>query len=547
MKAIDVYSEVSVSDRLLLEDELRIRRQIENVLLEITSVEIHVNNYIEIIESAMLKLGEAFDVSRIYIFQNDTTGQYISNTHEWCADGVPPQKEFLQKIKISTIQWFMEKLNNDGILNIADVAAINDTFTREMLQQQEIRSLLVLPLMKYPTMIGFIGFDECRQKRHWDERTIQFLRFISWTLGQVIIRVNEENMLWQTEQKLKNIVNNIPQAIFSIGRDGRLEYISDAVHRISGYDLQVGDDPMQLWGNMVLSIDRHIIDEGFKRLRRGQIESSEYRIRTKKNHMKWIRHVLIPVRDENNTIIRYDGLLEDITKIKDIDRMKNEFISNISHELRTPLTSIIGFVETLRTAKDISEQNTQMFLEIIAEQSHRLKELIERLLQLNRINRNALALDRKEVRLDMLASTVINELQPICDSEGHTVIAHLSPVTVSADPYMITEVIENLMTNAIKFTPREGRITITVTETDTAGCIIVQDTGQGISPKHLPHIFERFYRAHVAHDEIQGTGLGLYITKSYVDLHDGTIETSSTIGVGTTIKVLLKKRKEKAA
>ena len=227
-------------------------------------------------------------------------------------------------------------------------------------------------------------------------------------------------------------------------------------------------------------------------------------------------------------------------RLKELDRMKSEFLSTAAHELRTPLTSILGFSEILLKRK-LDEERKNRFLKIINEESMGLSALINDLLDLSRIESGrgfkitkALT-DIKEVILENV--DIFQE-----QTDKHTFKVNLPDdlVKIEADKDKIGQVMENLLSNALKFSPEGGEVNITLNKADKLVKISVVDTGIGISKKDLPHIFEKFYRAeNVSIQAIGGTGLGLGIAKYIVESHGGKIWAESEVGKGSSFSFTL--------
>jgi len=229
-------------------------------------------------------------------------------------------------------------------------------------------------------------------------------------------------------------------------------------------------------------------------------------------------------------------LLNDITKIRKLERMRVEFVANVSHELCTPLTSIRGFVETLKDGAINDPKKAQHFLEIIEKQSNRLNNLIEGILQLSKIESQEVAMDFQLLNLKDLINKTILEFKEKIEQKRHKIKINISPQLplVKADPEQIEVVFRNLLDNAVKYTPDGGEIYISALEKEGNICVEITDNGIGISAEHLPRIFERFYRADKDRSrKLGGTGLGLAIAKHIVQAHKGTIGVESKPGKGS--------------
>jgi two-component system, OmpR family, sensor histidine kinase CiaH len=221
---------------------------------------------------------------------------------------------------------------------------------------------------------------------------------------------------------------------------------------------------------------------------------------------------------------------------------QQEFVGDASHELRTPLTVLRSTTDLLNKHRDEPlERNAGLFEDMRAEIA-RMERLTQDLLTLARSDQGGLELMTAPLELADVATEVVRRTTPLAQSEGvqMTVQADAGPATVEADPDRLQQVLLILIDNAIKHTPAGGTVDVRVRRHGQSASVEVADTGSGIAPEHLPRIFDRFYRADKARDrERGGTGLGLAIAKMLVDAHDGELQVSSTLGVGTLVTVSL--------
>ena len=230
-------------------------------------------------------------------------------------------------------------------------------------------------------------------------------------------------------------------------------------------------------------------------------------------------------------------------QLRELDRMKSDFVSTVSHELRTPLTSMIASVDLLWEPEygELTDQQRR-FVEILDRNCHRLHDLVEDLLHLNQIDAGGLALQRQRVDLADLIERVRGDVAPIAAGKGVDFVVTVGPDlgTALVDGRQVGRVLENLLTNAIKFTPSGGRVTLRGERTATHVRFVVADTGIGIPEPEQQRLFTRFFRSSVATTRaIPGTGLGLVIVKGIVDAHGGTLRVQSALGAGTTVTVSL--------
>ncbi|CAM5780088.1 sensor histidine kinase [Brevibacillus borstelensis] len=220
------------------------------------------------------------------------------------------------------------------------------------------------------------------------------------------------------------------------------------------------------------------------------------------------------------------------------EQMKNNFISSVSHELRTPLTSIKGWGETLISGGLEDKEETMLGLQVISKETDRLIGLVEELLDFSKFQSGELKLSTERLDLRDIVEDVRIQFGLRAQDEGIDFFVHIppSPVPVQVDPNRMKQIFVNLLDNAFKFTLRGGSIQISCQTDETHVKVLVSDTGEGIAPKDLPHITERFFKGQ---SKRSGSGLGLAICKEIVHLHGGQFSVSSTLGKGTTVTVEL--------
>jgi two-component system phosphate regulon sensor histidine kinase PhoR len=232
------------------------------------------------------------------------------------------------------------------------------------------------------------------------------------------------------------------------------------------------------------------------------------------------------------------GVFFDITQLEKLERVRQEFLSNVSHELKTPLTAIVAFVETLEAGALDDRENTERFLEIIRKNAARMQNLIDDILELSAIEAGNVGVKAEEIELSPLINDVIMSLAAKASSRGITVSNQVPAGTlVLVDPRRLEQMLTNLVDNAIKFNRDGGMVTISC-ESGTRTRVLVKDTGEGIPAQHLERLFERFYRVDRARSrEMGGTGLGLAIVKHLARAHGGEVRVSSELGQGSTFEI----------
>jgi two-component system phosphate regulon sensor histidine kinase PhoR len=236
-------------------------------------------------------------------------------------------------------------------------------------------------------------------------------------------------------------------------------------------------------------------------------------------------------------------VLHDVTALRQLERVRTEFVANVSHELRTPLTAIRGYLETLLSGALDEPENARRFLEIVLRHSERLGRLLDDLTDLSNIELGKVTLRREAVKLDDVVGSVLAIIGPRAERARVRLEADTPAEfpAVLADRDRLSQILINLVDNAVKYTPEGGSVTVTARAVGASMVeIAVVDTGVGIPPADLPRITERFYRVDKARSrELGGTGLGLAIVKHLVAAHGGALQIESVLERGTTARVTL--------
>jgi signal transduction histidine kinase len=271
-------------------------------------------------------------------------------------------------------------------------------------------------------------------------------------------------------------------------------------------------------------------------------------VRGVRDALRTVAHVLALALEHHDLLMAQqaaaDRLAEQNAQLRELDRMKDQLVGSVSHELRTPLTSIGGYTEMLIGEEFGALNGDQMsFATTIERNCRRLNRLIDDILFVSRVDAGRLSLERSWVDINEVAgASVIAALPRAAQGQVTLDLAVDEGLPeLWSDPTRLTQMFDNLISNAVKFTPPNGTIWVRLGSTGDVVHVEVEDTGMGIPPEEIDRLFERFFRTSTV-GEVAGTGLGLSIVKSIVEVHDGTISVSSTEGVGTTFRVELPAR-----
>ena len=248
--------------------------------------------------------------------------------------------------------------------------------------------------------------------------------------------------------------------------------------------------------------------------------------------------MLSTLQDANAEISSVVTVLHDMTREREVAQLKSEFVSKASHELRTPLSSVQAYVEMLVDGEAEDEASRQEFYGIIQAETERLSRLVDNMLNISRIEAGIVRVERDSVDFETLIDRALQTLEPQARDKRITIHRELAPVDLHAlgDGDMLYQVVVNLVSNAIKYTPEGGRVTITADSDHLERCVhvSVSDTGLGVPPGDVERVFEKFYRVENYKRVAKGTGLGLNLCRQIIEtLHGGQIGLDSRLGLGS--------------
>jgi PAS domain S-box-containing protein len=339
-------------------------------------------------------------------------------------------------------------------------------------------------------------------------------------------------------QKLEDLVASTSDGIVTLDRDGHVASWNEASREITGYPaervlgLRLGDVAGLLQASA----------EAFESEQR-KLSAETIAIRTAGGETRWISIRRTPLPEWGWVLVLRDETarrqIEELRGLQESERLRADLVAAVSHELRTPLTSILGFVETV-LQRDLPLEERRRFLEIAREQAVRLQRLVDDLLDLRRLSAGAALLERETIDIAALLREQAEALAPAGRAHELKLDVPPHPLQVDADPFRLRQVVANLVSNAIKYSPSGGVVGLRATAADAGVRIEVADEGLGIPESAQRHLFEPFFRAEdPAVRAIGGAGLGLALSREIVKAHGGTIGFESRKGEGSTFFVEL--------
>ena len=351
-----------------------------------------------------------------------------------------------------------------------------------------------------------------------------------------VIRLTQEN-LEQESKRLHSILSYMTDGVLATNRRGQITMINDMAKR------QLGVESDEALNQNILELLK--IEDEYE-LRDLITQSPELMIYSQNVNGEYIslRVRFALIRRESGFISGLVAVLHDTTEQEKEERERRLFVSNVSHELRTPLTSVKSYLEALDEGA-LSEPVAPDFIKVSLDETNRMMRMVTDLLHLSRIDNATSHLDVELINFTAFITFILNRFDKIRsqDEEKKYEIVRDYPITsvwIEIDTDKMTQVIDNILNNAIKYSPDGGKITVSMKTTDDQMILSISDQGLGIPKEDLPKIFDRFYRVDKARSRAQGgTGLGLAIAKEIVKQHNGFIWAKSEYGKGSTFTIVL--------
>jgi PAS domain S-box-containing protein len=364
------------------------------------------------------------------------------------------------------------------------------------------------------------------------------------------------------ERRYQRLAEQLPGVVYTEGlQAASAMYISPRIEHLTGYtaDQWTADD--KFFERVLHPDDRVRVGTTFAEARaRRESVVCDYRIIRPDGSVVWVNDDAGIAFDDDGAPLYIQGYMADVTErkateasldaeharvlelereqneqLRELDVMKDEFVALVSHELRTPLTAIKGYTELVLdgTAGEINDEQSSMLM-AIDRSSARLFRLINDLLFVAQVNAGKLSVAIDDVNLAAVAREAIEDARPRAAAADVALEFEIASIpTVKADRIRLGQVFDNLISNAIKFTPPGGRVGLTISMVGEEAIVVITDSGMGMSSEDQQRLFTRFFRTKDA-AKIQGTGLGLTITKAIVDAHHGSISVESEVGAGSS-------------
>jgi signal transduction histidine kinase len=478
------------------------------------------------IDYAVREVCRFVQADRCYFFQlQSDTGEMAFTSDWWDLDA---EVERLKNWRVADFPWLTECLQDQKTVVISRVADLPAAAVAERAywQQRGVWSLIIVPVHSAGALIGGMGFESRNPERIWRERDPQLLRAVAELIGNALERQKAETALRQAvadaqagQDRIATILRSVADGLLVADGQGRIILANRGAEKLLKIRRKrLLESALTDLAPELSRSGRHTFDFCAPDGRILEVRSAPLRRR----------------KGGGGTVV----LLRDISRAREVERLKNEFVATAAHELRTPLTSIQGFAEILLLKEELGSEERHELLAIIHEQAAALAEIISDLLDISRIEAGEGMTIRKEVCA--LPDLVRQSLARISGGrhDFRLDIPEEAAVVV-ADRGKLRQVLDNLLGNAVKYSPEGGNITISARRVPEGTEIAVQDHGIGMSGEQLRRIFDKFYRGDTSNAAPPGIGLGMSIVRHIVQAHDGHIEVHSAPGHGTKVLVTL--------
>lgn len=354
-------------------------------------------------------------------------------------------------------------------------------------------------------------------------------------------RHQAEFALRNSEERFRQMAESIGD-VFWIYHPGRTHgYVSPAYTKVFRRPISNFADNLLDWQEQIHPDDRARVAKAFADAMTTGVYDEEFRLLHNDGSITWIHDRGFPVRDDEGRIYRLSGVAHQITDrklaeqaLRDADRRKDEFLAMLAHELRNPLAPIRNAVELLRIAEPQQVGIAVKAREIISRQIDHLSRLVDELLDVSRITHGKVSLVREPISLSSVVRSASEASRPLMEQRQHhfETLVPSHEIWLSGDPIRLSQVLSNLLNNAAKYTPNQGRITLSASQVGSDILLTVRDNGIGIGPEVLPHVFDLFMQATPSLDRSQGgLGVGLSLAQTLARMHDGEI-TARSAGIG---------------
>lgn len=515
-----------------------------------------------VIQHALASMGHFAQVDRSHVFLYREGGKVLDNTHEWCVETAASLRCERQGIVVEeALPYFACRVRMQDIFCVPDVEELPPEASKEraMLQDQGVRSLLLVPMAGHGASIGFLGFESVQAVRVWDDDTVALLRMVGEIFTNALSRKMHIEALDRERSLMDVLMDNIPDSIYFKDRDSRFILASRGMaelFRVDSPEQLVGKTDFDFFeaehAQQAYDDEQEIIRTGKPIV--GLMEKETWPGRP----VSWVTSTKMPLRDSQGEIVGTFGISRDMTEYR---RMENklavhaemlekanadlearnqdldEFTYVASHDLQEPLRKLAAYSEAL--AEDLAAdkpEDVAYDLGVLTSAAQRMQTLVQDLLTLSRSGRQAMKWEK--LPLADIVDWALGMLE-VAIKETHAEITRDDLPVVRGDETLLTQLFQNLIGNSLKFRGSDPpRIALSAAQEGGEWVLSIADNGIGLKPEYAEQIFSPFKRLHTRH-EYDGTGIGLAVARKVVERHGGRIWVESKPGQGSCFKFTL--------
>jgi two-component system phosphate regulon sensor histidine kinase PhoR len=451
-------------------------------------------------------------------------------------------------------EGFTSRVVREGRVIVINDARDHPLFATPEAREWNLEAIAGFPLKRAGRVVGVFTLAFLEPHTFTEDE----LRVLDLLADQAVVAIENARLVKGLEAEVASrtaeilaeketseaILNSVGDAIMMSGPDMRIRYVNPAFTALTGYSLdEIRGQDANRFGAGVGSV--HEVGSIAETLEKGQVWRGDVTVQRKDGRTYDAALTVAPVQDAEGKRLGYVSSHRDISRIKELDRARNRFITNVSHQLRTPVTNLKLYARLLRIGRH--SEKASHYLQVVEAQAERLSHLVQDILELTTLDSGQAILDWEPINLaDLLGAGEAGYRERAASAGIALLVAPptAAPPPVMGDPERLAQALDELMENALLFTPTGGRVEVTAGTVAQEGrtwvALTVGDSGPGIPPAEQPRIFERFFRGGLADaGDLHGTGLGLSIVDEIMRAHGGRVTVESAPGGGSRFTLWL--------
>jgi len=543
--------------QIMAERELQKELALQEIIIKVSSTYINIDlQHIETaIQKSLEELGTFVHADRVYIFDYDLREETMTNTYEWCAEGITSEIDNLQNIPITLSKSLLNKHLNGEYYYSYDSSKVKEPEFKKMLEDQGIKSLITFPMMENENLTGFVGLDSVRKHHNYSEQERKLLFIFAQMIINVKNRQKWENQLILQEEKYRNIISNLNLGLLNLDKNQNITFVNSIFCEMSGHQAE------DLLGRNIAELP--IFKQSYKTVKekedlrkKGIPDTYDLKVNLVDGKEHWWLVSGAPNYNDKGEIVGTIGAMLDITDQKQMEQQlvysksqaeqagkaKEIFLAKMSHEIRTPLSVVIGMIRQL-SRSNLRGKNG-FYVHQADSAARHLLTILNNILDMAKIDAGELTLENKTFSIKHVALNLKNIFFQRATEQNIAFKIYLSsnikPALVG-DEVRLKQILFNLLSNSLKFT-REGFISLVMeavktTQTHQTVKIMAVDSGIGMTKEFVSQVFEKFSQEHDEFNrKFDGTGLGMAIARDLVEQMGGELIVESLKNVGTTVR-----------